>query len=799
MFILRKYNNLLEKIRFADLLPYLSYIDDIGAFYLDYNAIGFVWKCQPIRGIGPDTVKLLQTIYSNKNFPENTVIQFQIFFNPFIHDKIERIAEIRKNIPDRILKKIFENKADFFKQGIRNVMLKDIQLYVSLTIPLNKNFTQTQYELLKDHVEKNLKVMGLFPRLLNPEGLIRYLSNILNISFSYEKQITDYDPKIFIKDQIIRNENSYEITKDGIILNNDIEIKTLTFKQYPEEFYLYEMDTLLGDFFNDFRVINSPYMITLSVVFVDSEKIKKNFLKKYSALNYQIIGPMAHFVPKLKFKKENYDIFYSEIENKNRTIVKGSLVVTVFEHKDNIGEVCSMLEGLYRTKNFVLNVDEYITLPVFLSTLPLNFDIISMEKFRKLITLTDYNVSHLTPVLADWKGTGNPVLNFVSRRGQLIQFDIFDAPGGKNGCIIAKTGSGKSFFANEVIVSYLSLGAKVYVIDAGRSYEKLCSMLDGEFIVFSDKSNICINPFTTIKNIQDDMELLKVIVEVMAANEGKLDSLQQSFIEEAINECYEKYSNNFGINELVEILKNSEDQRKKDIGQMLFTYTNQGSLGKWVNGQNNLKFHKNLIVLELDELKSMKNLQSVVLTSIITLIEREVYLGDRNIPKLIIIDEAWELLANPNVARFIEAAYRRFRKYSSAIFVITQGVNDLYKNEYTKALFENSDFLFLLAQKAESIEMIKKEKKINLSDYEFEILKTIKTVHGVYSEIFLYSSIGREVLRLYVDRFTQLVYTTDPDEVNKINSYREKGYNIIDAINNVIEEERKKFAGINHA
>jgi conjugal transfer ATP-binding protein TraC len=62
------------------------------------------------------------------------------------------------------------------------------------------------------------------------------------------------------------------------------------------------------------------------------------------------------------------------------------------------------------------------------------------------------------------------------------------------------------------------------------------------------------------------------------------------------------------------------------------------------------------------------------------------YLGDRAEPKLVVIDEAWDLLTQGDVAKFIETGYRRFRKYGGAAVTVTQSLNDLYSNPTGRSL-----------------------------------------------------------------------------------------------------------------
>lgn len=88
-------------------------------------------------------------------------------------------------------------------------------------------------------------------------------------------------------------------------------------------------------------------------------------------------------------------------------------------------------------------------------------------------------------------------------------------------------------------------------------------------------------------------------------------------------------------------------------------------------------------------------------------ITQEMYL-DRSKRKLVIIDEAWDLMGSGSSANFIEAGYQRARKYGGAFGTITQSVDDYYKNEATRAAITNADWLFLLRQKPESIDRLGK-------------------------------------------------------------------------------------------
>ena len=158
------------------------------------------------------------------------------------------------------------------------------------------------------------------------------------------------------------------------------------------------------------------------------------------------------------------------------------------------------------------------------------------------------------------------------------------------------------------------------------------------------------------------------------------------------------------------------------------------------------------------------------------------------------IDEAWDLLKEGHTAKFMEAAYRKFRKYDASAIIATQSVADLYNaadNQIGQAIAANSAFNFLLGQKEQTVEQVKEKKQLTLSDAGFEQLKTVRTVKGVYSEIFLQSNAGTGIGRLIVSDFEKLMFSTDPTDIARINYYVQMGATYSDAINQILVDEGK--------
>jgi conjugal transfer ATP-binding protein TraC len=194
--------------------------------------------------------------------------------------------------------------------------------------------------------------------------------------------------------------------------------------------------------------------------------------------------------------------------------------------------------------------------------------------------------------------------------------------------------------------------------------------------------------------------------------------------------------------------------------------------------------------MDLDELRSKKDLQEVVLLTLIYQIQQEI-VKERIQRKIVVVDEAWDLLTGGNTTAFLENGYRRFRKYRGACISITQSINDFYKHPSGRAILENSDFFFLLRQRAESIEALKESKRVMLSEGMYELLKSVHTDSGNYSEIFVYSPTGIAIGRLTVDRFTQLLYSTKAEEFAQVKELVAQGKTVIEAIRQIIEREKR--------
>lgn len=89
---------------------------------------------------------------------------------------------------------------------------------------------------------------------------------------------------------------------------------------------------------------------------------------------------------------------------------------------------------------------------------------------------------------------------------------------------------------------------------------------------------------------------------------------------------------------------------------------------------------------------------------------------------------------------------------------------------------------------------LEKEQRLPLSPGGYELLKTVHTVTGHYSEIFFMTDYGSGIGRLVVDDFHKLLYSTKAEDVEAIRQLRESGLSVGDAIREILRQRGKSGA-----
>ncbi len=819
--------------RLTGILPYLAWQEDARIFALDQggfgereeHAIGFCIETLPQTGANDEMEKVLASLFVS--CPPGTGIQVSLYGSPHILPTLKNQANLlpasefddgEDGIQRRhsnIFRLLARRRIDHYMKGTsesifghQTYLLRDFRSVISVTLPLDPELPADVDEALRirESIHATLKSAHLPGHDWGPDDLLNFVADFFDHSRLFSGSTVT--PIGWNADQPLRKQiSNLEIASrvgDGDIRfrkagGDESVLQLFSVRQYPRYFRLSGMNYLIGDPYQLALAMPCPFIITMGAVALEYESARTRAQMKAARATQSAGSYLAHFQPDLQERKRDWDMVLKTFDS-GRTVVGMYHQVCLVSRVEDASRSEHSVRAVWRARGFDLTKDFYLQHQALTATLPMTLSPSlqnDLRQFGRINTKTADNAVMTSPLIAEWKGTQTPVITLFGRRGQIIGFDLFDNTGGNfNFAVAALSGSGKSVFVNEMTYRYLGAGAKVWIIDVGRSYKNLCELLDGEFIEFSDErqNTICLNPFSMIIDINADMEMVLPLLAQMASPREPLDNYSYTALGSAIKRVWDAKGRSATITDIYELLQtgrlSSEGEYERDLSRLataLEPYTRHGVYASYFEGDANIQFDKDFVVLELEELKSKKDLQSVVMQLIMYRITQEMY-RDRSRRKLVIIDESWDLMGSGSSGSFIEAGYRRARKYGGAFGTITQSVDDYYKNEATKAAINNADWLFLLRQKPENIERLGKEGKLSLDEWLKRQLASVSTEHGHFSEIYIHSPMGSGLGRLLLDPFSMLVYSTRAEDYEAIKRLREQGMTVADAIEQLVTQ-----------
>ena len=800
-----------EDVRACQFCPVQAYDEQSKLFLCDDSTLGFAFECVPLAGGDQHTKERIEQLVAG-DYPPGTIMQFFLYRSPDIEPQLNALARIRQDHMDGPLAGVVKQRIDFLRAHTKNNIhgrsfsggdydcgrIQESRLIVSIKIPFEgKEPKESDVVLTKTwetKTESALSSVGLWPLALSASRYIRLMQSIINwspnASWRSMPVMGEWEEDKTISAQVFDPTTDLVIAdKSTLQLGEHCFVKVMSAKRIPDAFFFTEAMKYVGNTMggNDKLTIN--YAVCCNVFFPVTQSEKAKLETKRTWTVNQAVGPMLKFVPVLGDKKHSFDILSESFQKGAKPIRMTFSVLLFSDSRKAVERAAVSAQSYWDTMHFHLMEDYFITAPMFQNCLPLCAEKEAVFHLDRYKTMTTRELPVLLPVFGEWKGTGTFHVALISRNGQLMSLSLHDSDTNKNAVIAAESGSGKSFLLNEIIVSYLSEGAQVWVIDAGKSYKKLNEQLDGDFLQFDEASKICLNPFELIDDWKEDEDTISALIAAMASEKEKLSDFQMAGLKQILKRLWETKGQAMTVDDIAAECLGHTEQRMHDIGQQLFSFTSKGGYGQYFHGHNSMRFENPFTVLELDELQGRTHLRQVVLMQLIFQIQREMYLGERNRKKIMIIDEAWDLIKSGPVSVFIEHGFRKFRKYGGSAIIATQSLNDLYENPVGRAIAENANMMLLLGQKPETIASIRDSGRLVLSEAGFNLLSTVASVGGVYSEIFVKSGhTGVGVGRLIVSNFEKMLFSTAPEDVNAIENYTNQGLNVTDAINHVLRD-----------
>jgi len=807
-----------QRMSLSELLPWRG-IEDDGLFLTEAGTpqhpklrLGFTLRYWPFARVGIDSEVQIEGLIAAVNVPGAT-LQFGVLSHPYVKPIFDAWAKARTASGDGVhsaVSELAEQRRKFLLAAAHRYSLlggwgyhpKDHLYALTVTLPYDGALeSASEWSVFTESVKRMRSILvGTFKGMqmdvepMNGDAFRQLLRYLLNPHLPMEEQAADramIGPETGV-DALVSRETRMTVRNDGLLMFRRSDAKDarqryvacLTVDGYPKQSYLPRTAWLLtGEPSSPREHISQPFWAWLNIGVQNSDKASDRMTVKAAGIARQLISDspsyralMSHLVE----QQDDVQLIRDAVRD-GHSLVYASMGVNIMgDTPEDVAQALSETASAWKRHGFRASPERFIHLPVWLASMPGVFtqDMDPVEKrggLQRGSSMTTRHAAMLTPVQGEWTGTppaGGGLL-LLSRRGQPAVFNVQDKKAGANYnfVIVARTGSGKSFVAQELIMDFLAKNGYAFVIDAGRSYYEMCELLGGVNLVFKMDDPIDLNPFADITDeprLKESMEMLRELVRYMAFPQGAfkgVDDWQETIIEHAIEVVWMEQRQNSTLPMIAQWLAQHDDKRARDLAQQLRPYT-EGRLAAWFDGSGRkVDLNARFTVVEMDDLKGQGMFRNIVLTMVMQRIAETMYgLGDPNIPKLMMIDEAWDLIGNMQSGAFIERAYRTYRKYGGSAGIITQGFNDLTKSPAAMAAYANSSWLFALAQKPESLEAAFKDGLLTADDSLREQLKSVHTAPGDYSEIFVRGDLGQGIYRFIADPYSYWLFTSAPHD-----------------------------------
>ena len=814
----------------SDYLPYRVF-DPSSRLYINAASRGFILGVAPLIGADERTGEILGSFFS-EGLPAGACLQVLHLASP----RISRIVApwfapryeqggVYEAIARHRTKRLYELA---WTSGSRDAPFhaRHHQVVVSVGVPASSSVTNAELAQLREGLTGMLRSLNLGVAEIEPEALIALIDDLTSPTTAPQDEAIPYNPLDPIGNQAIRRDIELQVEEDRLLLKTErfratgacpdgvpeigtiypdtFDVRHYAARNMPQRWAPWECARLIGDLFTDKLRFPCPAATMLCLVYPDQEAASARAGFKFMRTTSLAATRSARFLPRIGEQSAEWSHVQSELQQ-GRKLVKVFYGVTAFSPLGDGDRNERAIKSIYKAAGWDLADERFLQIQGLLAAMPLTLadglarDMERLKRFRTLLSATAANIA---PMQGEYLGGPIPHLLFIGRRGQPFFWSPFENEAGNhNIAICGKSGSGKSVLLQEICAALRGAGAKVVVIDDGRSFEHSVKLQGGRFVEFTLKSGFCLNPFSMIDGARagededyrlDCFAMVKAIAGQMARHSAALSDTERGLIDRAVNQVWERFGSQGSISRVAEALLETADPASRDLATALSPYCEGGTYGAFFSGAASLALDDDFTVFEMSDLATREELRSVVLSAIMFLTSQAMTRSPREVRKLLLIDEAWSMLKGGSMGEFVETYARTCRKYGGALATATQSLNDYYKTDGATAALENSDWMLILQQKSETIADFRKSARLDMDDGTETLIRSLKRQGSDFSEVFIKGPDVETIGRLVLDPFSATVFSSSPATFAAIEAEMAGGQSLEQAI------ERTAFPG-NHA
>ena len=317
----------------------------------------------------------------------------------------------------------------------------------------------------------------------------------------------------------------------------------------------------------------------------------------------------------------------------------------------------------------------------------------------------------------------------------LVIFDRFSLENG-NAVVFAKSGAGKSFTVKLEALRSMMYGTEIFIIDPENEYQRMSEAVGGAYVRLSLNSATRINPFdlplvTDAEEADNALRsnlitlhgLLRLMMggaqaQMAASAAGgaagamapALSPTEEADLDAALIETYAKA----GITQ-DPLTHNSQPPTIADLYDTLLHMGGTGPqlaqrLRKYTSGtfagifsqQSNIDINNPMVVFNIRDLED--ELRPVAMYIVLNFIWNKTKADKKK--RMLVVDEAWQLMKYEDSANFMFSLAKRARKYNLGITTITQDVEDFMGSRMGRAIVANASMQILLKQSSSAVDVL---------------------------------------------------------------------------------------------
>ena len=362
----------------------------------------------------------------------------------------------------------------------------------------------------------------------------------------------------------------------------------------------------------------------------------------------------------------------------------------------------------------------------------------------------------------------------------LVIFDRFTLENA-NMVVFAKSGAGKSFTVKLEALRSMMLGAEVLIIDPENEYQRLSDAVGGSYVRLSLNSDTRINPFDLPKVVDNDdaddslranLVTLHGLFRLMLGGTqlvggqsiAALTPEEEADLDQALIDTYARagitadplthQSTPPTIVNLYDTLLHMNGTGP-NLAQRLRKYTS-GTFAGIFSQQSNVEINNQMVVFNIRDLED--ELRPVAMYIVLSHIWNIVRAQKKK--RMLIVDEAWQLMKYDDSASFLFSLAKRARKYYLGLTTISQDVEDFMGSKMGRAIVSNSSLQLLLKQSTSAVDVLADVFK--LTDEERKRLSNFPVGQGLF-----FAGQNHVHIQVIASDTEQQLVTTNPAEKSK--------------------------------